>query len=126
MPGEGPGGLTSEGDALVSKFDTNMADPLLQTGLIRLHILHHASREPVFGLGLMAELGRHGHRLGPGTLYPILHGLEAKGYLRGEDRTVGGRRRRTYRATAKGRKALATARLLVRELADELFEGETP
>jgi PadR family transcriptional regulator PadR len=52
----------------------------LYSGLIRLHVLHHASQEPIFGLGMLEELGRHGYRISPGTLYPILHGLE-KGAL---------------------------------------------
>ena len=51
-------------------------------GLIRLHILHHASKGPVFGLWFIEEFGRHGYKLSPGTLYPLLHGLERKGYLR--------------------------------------------
>ena len=54
----------------------------IYSGLIRLHILHHASKEPIFGLGIIEELGRHGYRLSPGTLYPLLHGLEREGYLR--------------------------------------------
>jgi PadR family transcriptional regulator PadR len=51
----------------------------LYSGLIRLHILHHAAEEPIFGLGMLEELARHGYRISPGTLYPLLHGLEKKG-----------------------------------------------
>ena len=29
-------------------------------GFVKLHILHHAGREAVYGLGLIEELGRHG------------------------------------------------------------------
>ncbi|MGH2415538.1 MAG: PadR family transcriptional regulator, partial [Microcystaceae cyanobacterium] len=49
--------------------------------LIRLHILHHAVQEPIFGLSIIEELARHGYKLSAGTLYPILHELEHKGYL---------------------------------------------
>ena len=59
-----------------------MADQDLYRGMIRIHVLHHAAHEVIFGLGMMRELQRHGYRIGPGTLYPILHGLAAKGYLR--------------------------------------------
>jgi DNA-binding PadR family transcriptional regulator len=62
----------------VTEFD----DRDLYSGLIRLHVLHHASEEPIFGQGMVEELARHGYRISPGTLYPILHGLEKKGYLR--------------------------------------------
>jgi PadR family transcriptional regulator, regulatory protein PadR len=50
--------------------------------LIRVHILHHAEKEPVFGLWFSEELGRHGYKILPGTSYPLVHGLERKGYLR--------------------------------------------
>lgn len=57
-------------------------DKNLCSGLIRLHILHHAPKEPLFGFWIVEELGRHGYKMSTGTLYPILHGLERKGYLR--------------------------------------------
>lgn len=92
------------------------------SGLIRLHVLHHACHEPVFGLGMIEELARHGYRLSPGTLYPLLDGLEKKGLLRSSRRLVDGRFRRVYRATPAGRKALKTAKHRVKELFGELFE----
>ncbi len=58
-----------------------MTDKDLYGGMIRLHILHHAAKEPVFGLGIIEELRHHGYQLSPGTLYPMLHGMEKKGYL---------------------------------------------
>jgi DNA-binding PadR family transcriptional regulator len=94
----------------------------IATGLIRLHILHHASQEPIFGLGMIEELARHGYRLSPGTLYPIMHGLEKKGLLRSKEQQVGGNIRRVYSATPSGRKALDSAKERVRELFGELFE----
>ena len=45
----------------------------------RLHVLHHAVQGPIFGLGMLEELARHGYRISPGTLYPLFHGLEKKG-----------------------------------------------
>ena len=59
-----------------------MLDRSLYTGLIRLHLLHHAAEGPIFGQAMIDELGRHGYRLSAGTLYPILHGMERQGYLR--------------------------------------------
>lgn len=91
-------------------------------GLIRIHVLVHASHEPVFGLAMMQELSHHGYRIGPGTLYPLLHGLERGGLLKSEQESVGGRRRRVYRITAAGEKALAVAREKVDELHEELHE----
>lgn len=70
----------------------------------------------------MAELARHRYRLSPGTLYPLLHGLERKGYLASRLERVGSRRRRLYRATPAGRRALRAARRKVQELFGELFD----
>jgi PadR family transcriptional regulator, regulatory protein PadR len=91
-------------------------------GLIRIHVLVHAAHEPIFGLAMMKELGRHGYRIGPGTLYPLLHGLERSGLLRSFSDPSGGRRR-MYRITAEGRNALARASVKVDELHHELHEG---
>ena len=101
-----------------------MDDRFLYSGLIRLHVLHHAIKEPVYGLAMIEELGRHGYRLSAGTLYPTLHGLEERGYLVSSEERVGNAIRRVYRATAAGTKALAAAKNKVRELFGELFEDE--
>jgi PadR family transcriptional regulator, regulatory protein PadR len=101
-----------------------MDDRDLYAGLIRLHVLHHAATEPVYGLAMIEELGRHGYKLSAGTLYPVLHGLEAKGYLRSSLEREGRRTRRLYRATAAGKRALANAKDKVRELFGELFEDD--
>jgi len=97
-------------------------DTDLYSGLVRLHILYHASREPVFGLGIMAELRHHGYNVSAGTLYPTLHSMEEKGYLRSKSLVVDGKARRTYLITTKGRRALSAAKDKVRELFGELFE----
>ena len=98
-------------------------DKDLYSGLIRLHVLHHAVEEPIFGLGMIEELTRHGYRISPGTLYPLLHGLERKGYLRSSEQSNGKSRRKVYRATPLGRKALKAAKTKVHELFHELMEG---
>jgi DNA-binding PadR family transcriptional regulator len=88
----------------------------LLTGLIRLHILHHAVRGEFYGQWMIHELSRHGYKLSPGTLYPMLHALERKGYLRSRTERVGRTFRRVYRATALGREANRVAKVQVREL----------
>jgi DNA-binding PadR family transcriptional regulator len=95
----------------------------LYSGLIRLHVLHHAVRDPIFGLGMVEELARHGYRISPGTLYPLLHGLEKRGYLRSSEVANGKSRRKVYRATAAGRRALLAAKTKVRDLLREMIEG---
>jgi DNA-binding PadR family transcriptional regulator len=104
------------------KDDTDSRD--LYSGMIRLHILHHAEREVIFGAGMAEELARHGYKISPGTLYPILHGLEKRGYLKSAEERSGRTARRLYKITASGRRALKTAKFRVRELFGELIEGK--
>jgi PadR family transcriptional regulator, regulatory protein PadR len=92
------------------------------TGLIRIHVLVHASHEDIFGLAMMEELRHHGYRIGPGTLYPLLHGMEHAGLLRSDLKTVQGRKRQVYKMTAAGKRVLENARTKVDELHHELHE----
>jgi PadR family transcriptional regulator PadR len=91
-------------------------------GLIRIHVLLHAAQEPIYGLAMMEELAHHGYRIGPGTLYPLLHGLERTRLLKSVSDPKRGRRR-MYRITAAGRDALARAKEKVDELHRELHEA---
>jgi PadR family transcriptional regulator PadR len=90
-------------------------------GLIRIHVLLHAAHEPIYGLAMMEELAHHGYRIGPGTLYPLLHGLERAGLLKAFSDSEGSRRR-MYRITGAGRRALDKSRAKVDELHHELHE----
>lgn len=91
-------------------------------GFIKIHILHHAAQEPLYGLSLIEELHRHGYRLSPGTLYPILHGLAESGYLVQQDRVVGGKVRKYYSITKLGRRVLGQSRRQIIELVREVLE----
>src|SRR5437899_12584908 len=91
------------------KGDTHNRD--LYSGMIRLHILHHAEREAIFGAGMAEELARDGYKISPGTLYPILQRLEKRGCLKSEEARSGKRARPLYTITASRWRALQTARL---------------
>jgi DNA-binding PadR family transcriptional regulator len=69
---------------------------------------------------MIRELATHGYQLSPGTLYPILHGMERDGFLRSEKQIVAGKIRKNYYMTDEGRTALAEALVKVRELVDEI------
>lgn len=94
----------------------------ISLALIKLHILYHAARQPVYGLALMQELASHGYSLSPGTLYPLLHKLEKAGWLVAEKQVVRGKARKLYRATETGETALREAQSRVRELLAEMDE----
>lgn len=70
----------------------------------------------------MEELARHGYRLSAGTLYPMLHAMEERGYLSSKLVREGKRSRRIYRATKRGRTALKVAQTKLRELFREVVE----
>jgi DNA-binding PadR family transcriptional regulator len=91
-------------------------------GAVQLHVMHHAQDAEVHGLGLIEELRRHGHRLSPGTLYPMLHRLEEGGMLASREAVVSGKRRRLYRTTSAGRRAFRQCQRALRELADEVLQ----
>jgi PadR family transcriptional regulator, regulatory protein PadR len=91
-------------------------------GFIKVHILHHASKEPVYGLWLIEELGRHGYRLSAGTLYPILHRLEQERLLKSYSENVSGKIRKYYSTTSKGDRMLLKIREKIKELVDEVME----
>jgi PadR family transcriptional regulator PadR len=93
-------------------------------GFIKIHILHHAGEAPVYGLALIEELRRHGYELSPGTLYPVLHQLEAAGYLKRLDRVVGGKVRKYYTLTRRGAAALHDVREKTAELVGEVLEAD--
>ena len=99
-----------------------MIDKDLFSGIVRPHVLHHAAEGPVFGLELIEELRRHGYDISAGTMYPLLHGLERKGYLASQQQREGRSIRRVYRITATGRRMLAEGRAKVRELFGEIVE----
>jgi PadR family transcriptional regulator PadR len=95
-------------------------------GFVRLHVLYHAAKEPVFGVEMMAELSRHGYHVGAGTLYPMLHELERAGYLTVSTEIVAGKQRKYYRATKEGAAALESAKTKLRELVSEVLHDQQP
>lgn len=92
----------------------------LLSGFIRLHVLHHAAQGDLYGNWMIEELARHGYKISPGTLYPMLHALERKGYLTSRTERAGRSQRRIYRATPYGIEALRMAQEKIRELVREV------
>jgi hypothetical protein len=77
------------------------SDKDLYSGLIRLHVLHHAAERPIYGSWMIEELREHGYQISPGTLYPMLHGLARKGYREVRQEGPGKRARRLYSITRR-------------------------
>lgn len=97
-------------------------------GFISIHILHHASLEPFYGSWMISELNRHGYDMSAGTLYPVLHALEADGLLTRKQRLIEGKIRKYYAITDHGQSVLAEAHkqayALFREIRDKPETGD--
>lgn len=96
----------------------------LELAFVKIHILYHADKEEVFGVGLMEELARHGYAIGPGTLYPILAKMEKGALISCEARTVDGKQRKYYRITAEGGRLLSKMKQKIEELYREVVEEQ--
>ena len=90
--------------------------------LIRVHVLHHADKEAIFGAEMLEELREHGYRVGPGTLYPLLHAMQESRHLTSRSVIVGGKVRKYYRCTPRGRAALREFRSRLQALSRELVD----
>ncbi len=94
-------------------------------GFIRVHLLHHAAEDRIYGIEMIDELRRHGYDVSPGTIYPILHAMENAGYLASAQEVVDGKTRRYYDITDAGRVVLEGLKENVRELTHEVLgEGK--
>jgi DNA-binding PadR family transcriptional regulator len=91
----------------------------------KVHILHHASSEPIIGQWALSELRRHGYEVSPGTLYPMLARMEERGWLRCKvDPGGGARARKEYSLTKRGHEVLSLVREQVARLHREVVLGE--
>ena len=96
----------------------------LELAFVKLHILYHADKEEVFGVGLMEELARHGYKVSPGTLYPTLAKLEKGGFLACQARTVDHKRRKYYLITPAGIFLLNEMKSKIEELYREVVKDQ--
>lgn len=101
-------------------------DPVIREFLLtfwKIHILHHAEEQGVYGQWMLEELHRHGYRLSPGTLYPLLARMARRGWLRATE-PESSRHARVYRITPEGSKVLKRLRASLQELQGEVGRPE--
>lgn len=80
-------------------------NPDFTNGVPELLVLRLLSREPMHGYALVAKIKAatgEALKFGEGSIYPILHRLEADGKLLTTEHEAGGRTRLVYRVTKKG------------------------
>ena len=81
-----------------------------QKGHVDLLLLSVLERDPAHGYGLVEALRERSEgafELAEGTIYPALYRLERQGLVASTWDTVGGRKRRMYRLTARGGRELS-------------------
>jgi DNA-binding PadR family transcriptional regulator len=90
-------------------------------GFWKVHILHHAAEQAIYGQWMLKELRHHGYDVSPGTLYPILSRMEEQGLIASKgDVVVGSRDRREFRITKGGKETLRFLKKQIQELYDEV------
>lgn len=102
-----------------------MQDKILRKlflGFIQIHILHHARKEPIYGVWMLDELKRHGYEMSPGTLYPVLHSMASNKLLSMQGKIVDGKIRKYYSTTDFGYDVLIEAQKRAYELFKEMKE----
>ncbi len=85
-------------------------DKTLLAGSTGLMLLKLLAEQDMYGYQMIDALRRrsdHTFDLKAGTLYPLLHTLEQKGFITAYESAAAGRVRRVYRLTDSGKKRLA-------------------
>lgn len=80
-------------------------NPDFTNGIPELLILRLLSRQPLHGYALVAQIRMatgEALQFGEGSIYPVLHRLEAEGKLTAQEHEVSGRSRLVYHVTTAG------------------------
>ena len=84
--------------------------------LLDIQILKLINTEPMWGYKIKKEVEtRFGVKLRHGALYPLLNSLEKKGFLTSQKQQQGGRTRKVYTITKKGKKYIETYHNILKE-----------
>jgi PadR family transcriptional regulator PadR len=87
--------------------ELSLFDKELLKGSTEILILSLLNREPMYGYQIIKEAENKSEgvfHFKEGTLYPLLHSLEADGFLKSYWLEYEGRKRKYYRITATGKK----------------------
>lgn len=91
-------------------------------GFIQVHILHHAcEKQGIYGVQMIEELSRHGYKISPGTLYPILHHMKKDEMIEMNKININGKIRKIYKITKKGKQILDELKRFITELYQEVI-----
>jgi len=102
----------------------------LTKGLLDIIVLQILENEPMHGYQIITSIRRNfGVYFGPSTIYPLLAGLEKKGYLLSEWNMASDRPRKVYTLTEVGRNLLnfteGSLNLIVRNMTNATTQTAT-
>ncbi|MDH7477243.1 MAG: PadR family transcriptional regulator [Candidatus Bathyarchaeota archaeon] len=84
--------------------------------LLDIQILRLLSKEPMWGYKIKKQIEtKYEVKLRHGALYPLLNALEQKGFLNSQQQRQGGRTRKVYTITKKGKQYVETYKNIVKE-----------
>ena len=92
-------------------------------GFLNIHILYHASKEPIYGVWMIEELKHHGYQVGASHIYPLLKEMTTEALIVMEERNEKGRIRKYYSITPKGKQLLDELKMKVNELSHEVLDN---
>ena len=107
-----------------------LTNPDFLTGVPELLLLRQLSRKPMHGYAVIQSIkvvSGGQLKFGEGSIYPVLHRLEADGMLRTKKQEVDGRSRIVYSVTAAGKKRLAESTSVWKHVVaavEAVLEGE--
>jgi DNA-binding PadR family transcriptional regulator len=84
--------------------------------LLDIQILKLVKAEPMWGYKIKKQIEtQYGIKLRHGALYPLLNKLEREGFLKSQKQQQGGRTRKTYTITQKGKEYIETYHNVLKE-----------
>ena len=84
--------------------------------LLDIQILRLLNTEPMWGYKIKKQVEtKYEVKLRHGALYPLLNALEQKGFLKSQKQQKGGRTRKVYTITKKGREYIETYDTILKE-----------
>ncbi|MEM3759861.1 MAG: PadR family transcriptional regulator [Candidatus Bathyarchaeia archaeon] len=87
--------------------------------LLDIQILRLLSTEPMWGYKIKKQIEtKYEVKLRHGALYPLLNTLEQKGFLNSQQQRQGGRTRKVYTITKKGKEYIEAYNTILKEQID--------
>ena len=101
-------------DNLYITAQTEKGEPAMDKNLVQgsmgMMIMRLLEEKDMYGYEMIEVLRSRSNQvfeLKAGTLYPLLHSLEEKGYLTSYEQEVGGKKRKYYQLTSSGKKKVS-------------------